>query len=362
MTQSNFSLANQSGASFRASNNTALQALATKSSGAAEPTTTYANQWWYDSANTQLKQRDPSNTSWKIVMDFADSAWGLRHKGTALGTAAVVNTGTASGQVPLLQTGGVLAIERLPVSELAFMPRSYLAGLGLSNNGTDASHDIDIAVGAARDSTDDADMELASALTKRIDASWAVGTGSGGLDGSESVAGTPDADTWYHVHLIKRDDTGVVDVLFSESPTAPTLPANYDYFRRIGAVLTDGSANILGFTQVGDLFYWNSARLDHSGSAVSGANVLLTLSVPLGVRCSALFHVSAAGESIKLYTPGQTVGTTATLFTVAVNGRAAPQPFLTNTSSQIAAREDGGSSGTVTIETSAYLDRRGRDD
>src|SRR3990167_5794745 len=39
----------------------------------------------------------------------------------------------------------------LPAAGL--LPRSYLAGLQLANNGTDATNDIDIAVGAARDSS-----------------------------------------------------------------------------------------------------------------------------------------------------------------------------------------------------------------
>ena len=49
-------------------------------------------------------------------------------------------------------------------------------------------------------------------------------------------------NTWYHVHLIKRPVTGVVDVLFSLSATAPTLPTSYTIFRRIGSMRTDGSA------------------------------------------------------------------------------------------------------------------------
>lgn len=114
MTQSSFSLANQSGASYRAAVNTALQALASQNSGDSAPSTTYANQFWYDSANAQMKQRDPANTAWKIVADWDGSDWTLRTAETALGTAALVNTGTASGQVPLLTTGGVLAAARLP--------------------------------------------------------------------------------------------------------------------------------------------------------------------------------------------------------------------------------------------------------
>ena len=128
-----------------------------------------------------------------------------------------------------------------------------LKGLQLSNH-TDAAHDIQITSGLCSDDANSEHMHLGSLIVKQIDAAWAVGTNQGGLDGSESVPGTPDANTWYHLHVIKRTDTGIVDVLFSESATAPTLPTNYTKSRRVGSVLTDGSANILGFSQVGDDF------------------------------------------------------------------------------------------------------------
>lgn len=88
-----------------------------------------------------------------------------------------------------------------------------LYGCRLSNNGTDATNDIDISAGKRRDSTDAEDMVLASELTKQLDASWAVGTNQGMLD-----TGTVGNNT-YHLFLIKRSDTGVVDVLASLSAT-----------------------------------------------------------------------------------------------------------------------------------------------
>lgn len=127
------------------------------------------------------------------------------------------------------------------------LPRMWISGLTYAL-AADTDHDITIAAGECRDATNAHNLILASALTKRIDAAWAVGTNQGGLDGSESVAGTPDADTWYYVWLIKRSDTGAVDALFSESASAPTMPADYDFKRLVGAVRTDGSANIVAFT------------------------------------------------------------------------------------------------------------------
>ena len=119
------------------------------------------------------------------------------------------------------------------------MPKGYISGLEITLNTSDTDHDIDIAAGVARDDGNAANLILSSAITKRIDASWAVGNGNGGLD-TGSVA----ADTAYFIYEIKRSDTGVVDVLISASSSSPTLPSGYDQKQLIGYLSTDGSANI----------------------------------------------------------------------------------------------------------------------
>lgn len=92
------------------------------------------------------------------------------------------------------------------------LPTRFLYGLTLSNNATDATNDIDIAVGKCRDITDAVDMILAAALTgKQLDVAWAVGSSAGFLDQGSIANAT------YHIHLIKRSDTGVVDAIASLS-------------------------------------------------------------------------------------------------------------------------------------------------
>jgi hypothetical protein len=260
------------------------------------------------------------------------------------------------------------------------LPRSYLAGLGLSNNGTDASHDIDIAAGAARSDDNDADMELASALTKRIDASWSVGTGGGGLDGSESVDGTPDADTWYHVFLIMRSDTGVVDALFSESATAPTLPANYDYQRRIGAVRTDGSANILAFSQLGDEFLLSAAQVTSTSLNPGTSAVTMTLAgIPTGIKvhaiCNLKMDLPSSGAGLGYFSSldqsDQGPGITGAPLGFETQGGSGINDsdeglwarIRTNTSGQIRARLSASSTNDIVrVAVLGWVDRRGRDD
>src|SRR3990172_562774 len=162
-----------------------------------------------------------------------------------------------------------------------------------ANNGTDAAYDIDFGAGVCI-GTDGSgnyrEMKLAATLTKQIDAAWSVGTNAGGLD-TGSVAN----DTWYHLWAIMRSDTGVVDALFSLSATAPSMPANYDYRRRIGAVRY-GTATILGYTQIGDVFLWDNVAVVQANNPGTGA-VLVTLQVPTGIKVGAMLDGTSYGAS-----------------------------------------------------------------
>lgn len=169
--------------------------------------------------------------------------------------------------------------------------RGHVSGLTLANNGSDANNDIDISVGeASSDAATPVLMQLTSAITKRLDAAWSVGTNQGGLD-----TGTKANSTWYYLWLIRRPDTGVVDVLFSASSTSPTMPANYTQKRRIpGAIRTDGSGNIRAFAMAGRSIYWNAPVSDYSASA-SRALAVLTITVP-PVVTRAMVQITATGS------------------------------------------------------------------
>tara|TARA_Y100000310_G_scaffold147940_1_gene147212 strand:- start:449 stop:3943 length:3495 start_codon:yes stop_codon:yes gene_type:complete len=165
------------------------------------------------------------------------------------------------------------------------MPKSHLAGMLTSNNGTDADHDLDIAAGECRDATDAYNITLSSSLTKQIDAAWSVGTNAGGLD-----TGAVAADTTYAVWAIIRSDTDVVDALFSTSFTSPTMPTNYDYKRLIGFVITDSSSNLLGFRQSGDLFYFQDAPARLEDTTITN-NTFESATAPFPPLCLAILGV-----------------------------------------------------------------------
>ena len=64
MSQHDLDIANQGFPATRADINNALQALGSSNSGATAPSTTYANQLWYDTANNILKIRNEDNDAW----------------------------------------------------------------------------------------------------------------------------------------------------------------------------------------------------------------------------------------------------------------------------------------------------------
>ena len=162
----------------------------------------------------------------------------------AVGVAELSATGTASSSTFLRGDNAWAAAGGVATG--------FIGGLTCSND-TDASHDVLISVGSARDYGDAVTMTLGTAITKRIDATWAVGDDNGGLD-----TGSVGANAGYGVWLIRRADTGVVDAIFSLDKGAAgatiTKPTNYDQIRLIGWVRTDASNNITAFTQSGDYF------------------------------------------------------------------------------------------------------------
>lgn len=240
-------------------------------------------------------------------------------------------------------------------------PRSHLAGLTLSTAGSSST--FAIAVGSAADSTNVSVMALASSYSKTTSA-WAVGSGNGALD-TGSIAN----NTWYHVHLIKRVDTGVVDVLFSLSASAPTMPANYTLRRRIGSIRTNGSAQWVRFFQLGDEFLWDAVSPDASAAVPGSSGSLIALFVPTGVQvnalASALWFFSSAGNYLAITSPDVTSAAAgAANATFYSNGGTTPSAgqinVRTNTSGQVRVRSEG-AGGALYINTYGWIDRRGRD-
>lgn len=249
------------------------------------------------------------------------------------------------------------------ITSLGILP-GYLFGCTLSTAGSSAT--MSVAAGRVTDSTGLQSMGL-TAIAKTTSA-WAVGTAQGGLD-----TGTIANNTWYHFYVIRRPDTGVVDVVFSTNATSPTLPANYTQYRRIGSGRTDGSAQWGSFLQDGDNFYWLTPVFDVGATSPGASAVSRTLTTPLGLSVDALLNVALSTNStdflilsdLAAVDLAPTISTTTPLATIAVSGatvNACQAKVRTNTSSAIRSRMSVGTGGNgFSIATRGWVDRRGKD-
>lgn len=324
----------------------------------------------YTFVNGQVIQAPQFNANFASILSCANA--NLAHSGANSDITSLIGLTTPLG-TPYggtgLATGGTVGQTLVSNgSSVAYgtpVVPAHLNGLVISNNVSDATNDIDIAVGTATDSTNVYSMTLGSALTKRLDATWTVGTNQGCFDTGAI------ANTTYHIWLIARSDTGVKDVLCSASASSPTMPTSYDYKRRIGSILRE-SAAIVPFIQNGNIFIRSTQSLDVNASSSGTSAVTRTLKVPIGIVVNAIVGInhlaSASGISDGLYissltqTDNAATGASLTSF-VDTNGRAQWMQFRvdTNTSAQIRSRESLGSSNiTLAIYTQGWVDTRGQ--
>lgn len=156
----------------------------------------------------------------------------------------------------------------------------YINGLGISPGTTNVL--VNVAAGAARDSTNQDDIVFGSSVI--------INSAVNGANGLDTGSATLANNTFYYVFAIGSSLSSGQEIsniqavstmasgttilngtviaegtitqpsatvsnnpqpagLLSLSATAPTLPLGYDMFRRIGAVLTDGAGHILPFWQ-----------------------------------------------------------------------------------------------------------------
>lgn len=237
--------------------------------------------------------------------------------------------------------------------------QGYLGGLTLLNDPTNPNTVIDTAAGVA--TSDDVTTSMKLAAFAKSGSAWAVGTGNGCLDAGSSLA----ASTWYHVFVIANPTSGVVDEICTSStvvPPAPAMPTGYTKKRRIGSFKTDGSARILGFKQVGDVFYWNVPVGDINTATTTQTNA--TISVPPGVSVMALiraFAYQTANNGILLDSPllPANIAGYYSLAMIANSQTAGEFQVLTNTSGQI--RIYAAANGaTFNESTYGWIDTRGR--
>lgn len=238
----------------------------------------------------------------------------------------------------------------------------YIDGLQLSN-AADTDHDITIGTGVCRNDADDANYELSVALTKQIDAAWVEGNNLGGM-----ATGVVANNTWYHLWAITKDSDGTEDAVIDISSTGANVPALWTAERRIGSVLTDGSANIIQFVQDGDYFQWVGAISDVSVNNPGTGWDNRILSTPDAFKCLAQVVMvvednGSSNGSASIGNPDQTqnaslrVGqwdTTSQILSSFIQ-------VMTNLSSQVMTNVSSSDANVaINLFTRGYIDFRGK--
>lgn len=186
----------------------------------------------------------------------------------------------------------------------------YVSGLELARA---SATTLTLSAGAARDSSLSNDIELSAAVTIN-----AANNGANGLD-----SGSLDNNLWYDVFVI--DDStkynAAAGLLSLSSNSSPTLPAGYDMYRRVGHVETDGSAEILAFSQYGSgnirQYLWEASQAIVTVTTSNMPTTLTAQSLAAGVppiKCEAILDVTftaASATNVLTLAPHETSATAA---------------------------------------------------
>lgn len=177
----------------------------------------------------------------------------------------------------------------------AAIVQNYITGLTLST--TASSSSFQVAAGMAANNTNAVYMKLAASVQKNT-GPWSVGINGGAMQPG-ALAGS----TFYHVWLIRRPDTGVVDILCDLATVlTPVLPSGYTQYRRIGSIKTDGANNWTRFVQRGDYFLWDVSVNDVSSAAIGTTAIPTATATPPSIRTKGIYNVAvlspAAGHGL----------------------------------------------------------------
>lgn len=241
MSQNDFSIANADGATVRSDINSALQALATLSSGTSAPPTTYAGQLWWDTGNNLIKQRNGANNGWVTVASFDGVVYRAAAAGAALARPLAV--------------AGVLAPH---------------AGLVLDANTTPVGGSA-LAMNEVRLQVDEAIVTDSAGSQRRL----------AGIDVSETSWTT---SAWRHLWLADDGASPILRFDVSADFGSLWLPGGYTHAGYMGACYFRSVGGIRPMSQVGDRAAIAPESVLTNGSQSGWTAVDLSTVVPATAR------------------------------------------------------------------------------
>jgi hypothetical protein len=228
---------------------------------------------------------------------------------TISGTGTVTSAAIAAG--PGASVSGTCAITTTgtcTVASDASYHQGFIGGLVMSNDVNTPNTVIDSAAGVA--TSDDATVMMkAAAFTKNTNAVWAVGAATGCLDSGAGLV----LSTWYHLYVVERPDTGVVDELCSMAP--PNLAEAV-------ASISNASPGVITLA-------------NHGLQIGQPVKFTTTGSLPTGLTVGTQYYVIAAGFTASAFEVSATCSGTGCSTGTAVNTSSAGSGTHTVTSTPI---------------------------
>jgi len=297
-----------------------------------------------------------------------------------------------------------MAAVAIPNQTLSNAGSDYINGLQIGYNSTTS---INVYPGRCRDNTNLNDIFLLSQQQETGNNPTVVSISTNGINGLDQ--GTVAINTFYAVYVVASSKfgnlspnnpynpnypnayptgavsppTNVIQYPFGYLPTGgllsksfvqPLLPFGYDMYRRVGAVLTDGSSHILSFWQIAgngnDRWMWYDANILvlNGGTQASwtGVNLLTVPAVPppnlttqkltnFGqVKLIAEFAPTAAGNTAQL----RSHASASVNGQVTISGVVAGQPqwLMVDCPTDSIPEIDYQCTGTLSLYVTAYLD------
>ena len=144
MSQADYTIADQDGASFLVDINSQLAAIVSNNSGATEPSTTFAYQWWADTSSGLLKMRNAANNAWVTIGTLASANLGLlalsggtltgalnEAQGANIASSGTVNLTTSTGNY--VHITGTTTITAVILAQGAERTVVFVGALTLTN-------------------------------------------------------------------------------------------------------------------------------------------------------------------------------------------------------------------------------------
>jgi hypothetical protein len=306
MSQSDFLIDNVSRSLFRTENNQALQALASLSSGATEPTTTYAYQLWADTTAGVVKQRNAANNAWNTLFSLTGGqlaalagmnlAGGVNDKRSTVAATATTTPLWDAGTGNVQDWTGTPTITNFPAAPQAGARRTVYPAAGTiitDNANIDVEGDATYTVVAG----DRIEIEALTTSTFKVWIKKKSGA-SNNIKPAFSVDKSTDQSMTSAVSAVVTWQTENFDTNanFASNRFTPTVSGYYQINSSIRSQATNMTASFISL--------YKNGSLHKNGSSIAG----ITTNAPITHHVSDLVYMNGSTDYLEVY--GSVTGTT----------------------------------------------------